>query len=397
MNTEAKVNEEIDIQQEITMLREQNDELRKQLILLQGIHVTEPLSKEEEKYCKNSVKSFLNSDNFELQIDYDIRKIQMYFKLMKQAVLLQQKQKLKAKEKENCVHQSALTAYEKALREKDEKIANLQNTLQFHSEKGNPTQNLDQLPIEPSELLAFQIFLKDPQNTTEIDYFNQQLQKIYDVAKHSAESIDCCQKNILNIRKEIEKYGGCDKESFKLTSKLTSEQEIYRESLNRLDVLKKEAEYFKHGLEQSRAKALQIFRSRSLSEQRKVLGENSQYNISQPEKESISSTNNIGVEVTESNLTSVLVAESISTVQQENSEHKKDYALESNGNTLNDLHTDLKSQSSTENIINNKQFETFLRESDSPNFIEFMKTVPLTGDTEIDEEIFNFYRNKFNT
>lgn len=38
----------------------------------------------------------------------------------------------------------------------------------------------------------------------------------------------------------------------------------------------------------------------------------------------------------------------------------------------------------------------FFNESDGPQFIEFMKTIPLTGDEEIDEEIFNFYRNKFN-
>lgn len=33
--------------------------------------------------------------------------------------------------------------------------------------------------------------------------------------------------------------------------------------------------------------------------------------------------------------------------------------------------------------------------SDSPEFSEFMGTVPLTGDADIDEEIINFYRNKF--
>lgn len=392
MNTEANVNEEIDVQQEITMLREQNEELRKQLVLLQGIHISEPLSKEEEKYCKNAVKNFLNNDSFELQVDYDIRKIQMYFKLMKQAVLLQQKQKLKAKEKENCLNQSALTAYEKALREKDEKISNLQNTLQLQSEKCNATQNLDQLPVEPSELLAFQMFLKEPRNATEVNYFNQQLQKIYDMAKRCAESIDCCQKNILNIRKEIEKYGSCDKECIKLTSKLTSEQEIYRDSLNRLDILKKEAEYFKHGLEQARAKALQVFRNKSLSEEKKVLGESLKYNINQPQKEPSASKPNVS-----SNLASGPIAENISTLQQENNKHKEGYATELKNNAPDDLHTDLGIEISSENIINNKEFGTYLRESDSTNFIEFMKTVPLTGDAEIDEEIFNFYRNKFNS
>ncbi|XP_045478661.1 kinesin-like protein KIF6 [Harmonia axyridis] len=39
--------------------------------------------------------------------------------------------------------------------------------------------------------------------------------------------------------------------------------------------------------------------------------------------------------------------------------------------------------------------EEFLKESDSPHFKEFMKSVPLTGDKEVDEEIMSFYRSKF--
>lgn len=35
------------------------------------------------------------------------------------------------------------------------------------------------------------------------------------------------------------------------------------------------------------------------------------------------------------------------------------------------------------------------KETDSAEFKDFMKTVPLTGELEIDQEIFNFYRNKF--
>lgn len=35
------------------------------------------------------------------------------------------------------------------------------------------------------------------------------------------------------------------------------------------------------------------------------------------------------------------------------------------------------------------------KDIDSVEFKEFMKTVPLTGDAEIDNEIYNFYRNKF--
>lgn len=35
------------------------------------------------------------------------------------------------------------------------------------------------------------------------------------------------------------------------------------------------------------------------------------------------------------------------------------------------------------------------KETDSAEFKDFMKTVPMTGDLEIDQEIVSFYRNKF--
>ncbi|XP_018324670.1 kinesin heavy chain-like isoform X2 [Agrilus planipennis] len=38
---------------------------------------------------------------------------------------------------------------------------------------------------------------------------------------------------------------------------------------------------------------------------------------------------------------------------------------------------------------------SFFKDSDSKSFIEFIKTVPLTGDRDVDEEIVNFYRTKF--
>ncbi|XP_018564789.1 kinesin-like protein KIF6 [Anoplophora glabripennis] len=43
----------------------------------------------------------------------------------------------------------------------------------------------------------------------------------------------------------------------------------------------------------------------------------------------------------------------------------------------------------------NSKNSDLIKETDSMQFKEFMKTVPLTGDTEIDTEIFNFYRTKF--
>lgn len=39
MNTEAQINEEVDPQQEIMVLREEVQELRRQLVLLRGLNV----------------------------------------------------------------------------------------------------------------------------------------------------------------------------------------------------------------------------------------------------------------------------------------------------------------------------------------------------------------------
>ncbi|XP_044749830.1 kinesin-like protein KIF6 [Coccinella septempunctata] len=46
---------------------------------------------------------------------------------------------------------------------------------------------------------------------------------------------------------------------------------------------------------------------------------------------------------------------------------------------------------------NTEQAGSLYRGSDSAQFKEFMKSVPLTGDKEVDEEILNFYRSKFKT
>lgn len=51
----------------------------------------------------------------------------------------------------------------------------------------------------------------------------------------------------------------------------------------------------------------------------------------------------------------------------------------------------------TERSVDNYDLKRNLYQpTDSPAFMEFMKAVPLTGDFDIDEEIFKFYRSKFN-
>lgn len=60
--------------------------------------MSEPLTEEQEKQCKNAVRKFLNDSSMELHVDADMRQVQLCFKFLKQAVLLQQKQKLKARE-----------------------------------------------------------------------------------------------------------------------------------------------------------------------------------------------------------------------------------------------------------------------------------------------------------
>lgn len=61
--------------------------------------------------------------------------------------------------------------------------------------------------------------------------------------------------------------------------------------------------------------------------------------------------------------------------------------------------SDVKEKSEPENKPNENVTKNSIkpRYYDTPEFVEFMKTIPLTGDKEVDEEIWCFYRNKFNT
>lgn len=78
------------------------------------------LTKEQEKQCKNAVRKFLNDSSMELHVEPDMRQIQLCFRFLKQAVLIQQKQKLKAKELSE--NRKELLQCEHAKKEKEEKI-----------------------------------------------------------------------------------------------------------------------------------------------------------------------------------------------------------------------------------------------------------------------------------
>lgn len=78
------------------------------------------LTKEQEKQCKNAVRKYLNDSSAELQVDADMKQIQLCFRFLKQAVLLQQKQKLKAKETNE--NRKGILQCEEIRKEREERI-----------------------------------------------------------------------------------------------------------------------------------------------------------------------------------------------------------------------------------------------------------------------------------
>lgn len=107
---------------------------------------------------------------------------------------------------------------------------------------------------------AFEIFLIDNQNKNEIDFYCKALKQKYEAAKGIATKIEECQKNITDIRKNLEHASNNYELYQELNSQIIEVQNVYRENLLQLQQIKSEIEMLKHGLKQAQIKVVQKFK-----------------------------------------------------------------------------------------------------------------------------------------
>lgn len=121
----------------------------------------------------------------------------------------------------------------------------------------SPRQNLSP-ELSSSERELLEIFIKDGHHDAELQHFSKLLERKYAMAKHLADIIDQCQKNIVFIRGKLQTSSQYQQRTMNI--ELVNHQNVYRESLVKLRSLKNETGHLRHGLEQTKIKLIQKFR-----------------------------------------------------------------------------------------------------------------------------------------
>nr|XP_022918414.1 kinesin-like protein KIF6 [Onthophagus taurus] len=282
------------------------------------------------------------------------------------------------------------------------------------------------LPI--SEPNLFDTFMMDKNNTEGINQIKESLEKKYDLAKSVSRTVQKCEDNIKDIRQKLAKEPMGTEMSEKLHTFLISQQKIYKESLDHLEDLKSETEFLKESLKQAEKKVVIKFentvknKSKEKSEygydfydfmpekdeyehntktKSKDFDVDTFYNVVDDETENVPSIDEIYIPNKYSTCTDTEKDFSESNASLLNLDIDSFEKLPYSSRSLESSRT-YRSKSSTPKSTEDKRIDTprnastsLIKTTDTPEFIEFMKTIPLTGDFEVDDEIFNFYRSKF--
>lgn len=138
-------------------------------------------------------------------------------------------------------------------------VVKIKTNSSLEIEKENIPPSTDSLELSPAERVAFQIFLQDPKNRPQLDFYRNSIQEIYGIAKNLTTVIEECQNNILHIKS---KYKTCTDRvvAAEMDLELLNQQSIYRNSLTKLQELKKETEDFRRGMEQAKLNVLENFK-----------------------------------------------------------------------------------------------------------------------------------------
>lgn len=380
-------------------------------------------------------------------------------------------------------------------------LQNMQSNATLTKYFPNGIQNLSKAEQE-----AFDIFLINYQKKDEINFYFNTLDSRYKAAQNEVGSIQNCQKEIMEIRNVLNDISHNNYENkIALSQKLLCLQSLYKSGLANLQMIKRDIDFLKQGLQQTQLKVIQNFKNWYFKDDVKEGGDNImnkltlknsfengvffeyQNDISTYKSQSTDESNKLNYVFSTSSLCSdekvnyppfrfpiephhippankpvpqrqtitinsnydVFIPRSPSSVLNfPNNKEINPYGLtiakgiatnlnKENSNTLNleqnlssvkyinqcainkKLGNDTKNYPSAGrtndlflvqkhlNVVpNNPYVMNQSSESTSSNlnnlkeekkFIDFIKSIPLTGDVEVDEEIIQFYRNKFKT
>lgn len=121
----------------------------------------------------------------------------------------------------------------------------------------NGIQNLTKTEQE-----AFDIFLINYQNKDEINFYFNTLDSRYKAAQNEIETIQKCQKEIMEIRNFLENSSNTNSETKSaLNQKFICLQTLYKSGMANLQMIKKDIDYLKQGLQQAQTKVIENFKS----------------------------------------------------------------------------------------------------------------------------------------
>lgn len=135
----------------------------------------------------------------------------------------------------------------------------------YSKDKRRCSKNLSEANIydarseQEIEKELFETFLKDSDNSKDLEYFTQNLQKKLEMAKIYAETIDQCQKNITYIRQQLQSRVNNSTKN-KLIIELEEQQKIYSKSLDDLKTVKNETYHLQSGLKKAELKTMRTFK-----------------------------------------------------------------------------------------------------------------------------------------
>ncbi|XP_017787324.1 PREDICTED: kinesin-like protein KIF6 [Nicrophorus vespilloides] len=341
VNIESSSNAECNSIQEIAYLKSEIQDLRDKLQMRN--HVMESkLSKFEEDKCRGEVEDFLNGIA-DLECD-DFRKIKAYFDIFKTRI------------NDNC----DVDKYQTIIKQKDEEIQILSKIVDKNVYHGN------RITIDTPCALN--------KDFKKLEFSKPNLNDNLKVAKKYSSQLRELQLKIIDVRAQIEANSNNFVKVNKLETALKHAQVEYRGLLGKIESIKEEVENTPLSVKRTKVR----FESKLKNEQI-GLSYAKQCNL-----------NNVLMEAKASNVRRVDGSIKNQLVRKLNEDVKANEVVKND-----ELNSDVVVQPNLKQ--NFDKAETIFGQEDDKGFKDFLKSVPLTGDAEIDEEIIKFYKLKFKT
>ncbi|KAB0799543.1 hypothetical protein PPYR_07423 [Photinus pyralis] len=388
---ETKLNKEIEPQEDITRMKQLIAQLQVELSSTSRFRQNGALSKEEREKYKILINNYLLNPKEELTLDcMDMRAIRYCFKLLKQVAKEYEADKLnlETKDKEN---RDALRQYSQIVEEQEKEITRLKST--------GSTSLATHTTTWPSR---FEENSTSEKSTNELEFYNESIEKVYREAASLVAVIEQCQRNILNAKSNCEK--------------LSEERVLYRRSLSKLQQLKNKSDTLKIGLKRETEKVINGFdrwhehiewNHFLVETQTSILssGRSSSQNTSVEGSNKENCTSMDATNFPKHKCREVFKVKDINVLPMGPAAAEMSYSTRCSTPRYvynpNFSVTDDELANTSENVHwntpekENSVSKTVLNSNDPPEFAEFIRTIALTGDIAVDEEIVRFYRTKF--